>query len=206
MNRLSVLLSAVVLLPLVGLSTGCQSDCQTYCARQARYIDQCLPEFDEDWSDLNSEWSGRSDFVAECNSMIDDHIEADIEESCANAAEGADRRECEQLVRQSANDVCAEDFSKFQQSCTRYWSTEVDFLPGDFERPPYPQDDDDSAGDDDDDSAGDDDDDSAGDDDDDDSAGDDDDSAGDDDDSAGDDDDSAGDDDDSAGDDDDSAI
>ncbi|MCO4771657.1 MAG: hypothetical protein KDA24_16610, partial [Deltaproteobacteria bacterium] len=191
----------LALLPALAITSGCANDCDTFCSRQARYIDGCLPEFDSVWTDLNADWQNRGDFVATCNEQVDDAIADDIEATCANAVDADATRTCETTVRQGIYDSCSDDLNKFQQSCTDYWTGETEFLPGTFDPPPFPSDDDDSAGDDDD-SAGDDDD-SAGDDDD--SAGDDDDSAGDDDDYAGDDDDSAGDDDDSAGDDDDSA-
>ncbi len=198
--RVALLLALIPLLSLVG--SGCANDCDSFCARQGRFIDRCLPDYDQEWSDVNSEWSNKGDFVTACGTQVADRIAEDIDATCANAEEGADRNACESTVEQSVYDACSEDISKFEQSCTDFWRGETDFLPGVFDPPELPGDDDDSAGDDDD-SAGDDDD-SAGDDDD--SAGDDDDSAGDDDDSAGDDDDSAGDDDDdSAGDDDDSA-
>jgi len=199
--RILQIAMVLAFLPVLALSSGCANDCDTFCARQGRYIDRCLPEFDSTWTDLSADWGNRGDFVAACQQNVDDFIAEDTEATCANAEDAEAQRQCENLVRESVYDSCSDDLSKFQQSCTDYWQGETEFLPGTFDPPEFPSDDDDSAGDDDD-SAGDDDD-SAGDDDD--SAGDDDDSAGDDDDSAGDDDDSAGDDDDSAGDDDDSA-
>jgi hypothetical protein len=210
MNRLRLLL-VLACVPVLSVVSGCANDCDTFCARQGRYIDRCLPQFDSVWTDLNPDWQNRGDFVGACNEQVDDRIAEDTEATCANAADDASRRVCETTVREGIYDSCSDDLNKFQQSCTDYWRGEVDFLPEGFDPPPFPgDDDDDSAVGDDDDSAVGDDDDSAVGDDDDSAVGDDDDSAaGDDDDSAaGDDDDSAvGDDDDSAvGDDDDSAA
>ncbi len=203
MNNLRLIV-VLAFLPVLVLTSGCGNDCDTFCARQGRYIDRCLPQFDSVWSDLNAEWTNRGDFVSSCQQMVDDHIASDIELTCANAEDNDAQRVCESTVREGVFDSCSDDLNKFQQSCTDYWRSETDFLPGAFDPPPFPSDDDDSAAGDDDDSAvGDDDDSAAGDDDDSATTGDDDDSAatGDDDDSAttGDDDDSAttGDDDDS---------
>ena len=146
----------LALVPMLLLSAGCGNDCETFCRRQGTYIGRCLPQFDEQWTDLNADWTQKSDFVGACNDQIDDRIAADAEETCVNATEGADQRACEQTVRQSVLDACAEDVTKFEQSCDNYWRGEVDFTPGVFD-PPDLGDDDDSAGDDDD-SAGDDDD------------------------------------------------
>ena len=170
MNPLRVAL-LLALLPLLALAgSGCANDCDSFCSRQGRFIDRCLPQFEQSWSDVNADWANKGDFVAACGVMVDERITEDIDATCANAEEGADRNACESTVRQSIYDACAEDLNKFEQSCTDFWRDETDFLPGTFDPPPEPGDDDD---------------------DDDDSAGDDDDSAGDDDDSAGDDDDSA---------------
>ena len=181
------------------LTTGCGNDCNTYCKNQGNFIEGCLPQFDQAWSDLGEgEWEKKSDFIGFCQDEIENFIVSDIEEACSEASE-EDRTDCENTIRQGTVQVCGEHLNDFNLSCTDYWSSTTSFTPAPF-IPTAPEgDDDDSAGDDDD-SAGDDDD----------SAGDDDDSAGgDDDDSASgdDDDDSAsGDDDDSAsGDDDDSS-
>jgi len=201
-------LALLVCLSFVAVAaTGCGNDCRTYCRNQANFIDTCLPEFDQEWSDVGEgNWANQGQFVTGCAEQIDSHIVEEIEETCADAAD-EDVQDCENTVEQAVIQICGEHVNDFNLSCTNFWTSSTDFTPGEFV-PPEPEGDDDDAGDDDDsavddDDAGDDDD-SAGDDDD---ATDDDDASDDDDSAAGDDDDSAaGDDDDSAaGDDDDSA-
>ena len=183
------------------VTTGCNTDCDTYCRNQGNFIDGCLPQFDQAWADLGEgEWSKKSDFIGFCKDEIEAYILDDIEAACADAAD-EDRRDCENTIREGTVQVCGEHLNDFTLSCTDYWTNNNTFTPAPFvPMQPNGDDDDSAAGDDDDSAAGDDDDSAAGDDDDS-TAGDDDDSA------AGDDDDSAaGDDDDSAaGDDDDSA-
>jgi hypothetical protein len=185
------------------LTTGCGNDCDAYCRNQGNFIDGCLPQFDQAWSDLaDGNWEKKRDFIGFCQGEVEAFIVSDIEVVCEDAEE-ADRKDCENTIRQGTLQICGEHLNDFNLSCTDYWASTTNFTPALFIPVQPIGDDDDSAGDDDD-SAGDDDD-SAGDDDDD-SSGDDDDAADDDDSAGDDDDDSAGDDDDSAaGDDDDSA-
>ena len=188
MTHLRNLLALCLAFGFAFLTTGCGNDCDTYCRNQGNFIDDCLPQFDQAWSDLaDGDWAKKSEFIGFCADEIDAFILSDIEVACEDASD-ADRADCENTIRQGTVQICGEHLNDFTLSCTDYWSSTTNFTPTIFTPTPPTGDDDDSAGDDDD-SAGDDDD-SAGDDDDD-SAGDDDDSAGDDDDSAGDDDDSA---------------
>jgi len=192
MVHLRNLLALALVASFAFLTTGCGNDCNTYCRNQGNFIDGCLPQFDQAWSDLgDGDWEKKGDFIGFCQDEVEAYILSDIEEACADAAE-ADRTDCENTIREGTVQVCGEHLNDFNLSCTDYWSSTTNFTPAPFiPTPPTGDDDDDSAGDDDD-SAGDDDD-SAGDDDDDSAADDDDDSASDDDDdsSAGDDDDSA---------------
>ena len=194
-NRL--LLPFVLLASLVAFGSGCNDDCANYCADQGDWVQRCLEQFDQNWSDLAGGYANRADFVTQCTASTDAEYERDVEETCGGL-EGADRTNCETTVRESVNRFCEENAAGFLASCEAGWTEAIDFTPDTFD-PEEPGDDDDSAADDDDATADDDDDATA--DDDDDATADDDDATGDDDDSA------AGDDDDSAaGDDDDSAV
>ena len=119
MNRLTLILT-LVLLPLLGALSGCANDCDTFCARQGRYIDRCLPQFDSVWTDLNADWDNKGDFVATCKVQVSDQIDIDISETCANAADAEAERVCETTVREGIYDSCSDDLNRFQQSCTDY--------------------------------------------------------------------------------------
>jgi len=148
-------------------SSGCSNDCNVFCTNQSSFIDECLPQFGETWPDVGTgEWEDSDDFSAACNENIETWISDDIDETCASTEAGSDdEKACVDTVRQGTLRACGEHLNDFRVSCTDYWQSTLDFVPGAFDPVPV-GDDDDSAGDDDDDSAQGDDDDSAGDDDD----------------------------------------
>ena len=62
------------------VTTGCNTDCDTYCRNQGNFIDGCLPQFDQTWADLGEgEWSKKSDFIGFCKDEIEAYIVDDIE-------------------------------------------------------------------------------------------------------------------------------
>ncbi|MBN95165.1 MAG: hypothetical protein CL928_14025, partial [Deltaproteobacteria bacterium] len=163
----NILLAAFVTSTSI-LSAGCGDDCTVYCRNQANLIEQCLPQFEQGWSDVGEgDWDNRGQFVAGCVEQIDEYIDQDVEETC-DADNDETYQDCQRTVREAAVRSCGDHLNDFRRSCSDYWRGVLDFTPAAYDPEPLPDgDDDDSAGDDDD------------------SAGDDDDSAGDDDDSAG---------------------
>jgi hypothetical protein len=157
MTHLRNLLSLSLALGFAFSTAGCGDDCDTYCRNQGNFIDECLPQFDQTWSDLaDGDWAKKSDFIGVCGDQIEDFILSDIEIACEDASED-DRSDCENTIRQGTIQICGEHLNDFTLSCTDYWSSTTDFTPTPFTPTPPTGDDDDSAGDDDD-SAGDDDD------------------------------------------------
>jgi hypothetical protein len=152
MSRLTRLLLAA-LLPLVAAPfAGCSDDCDTYCRNQGRFMGECLPQFDENWSDLDADWSSKGDFVKACTEQIDTKTQEEIDAACANAGDD-ERKECEDTIRQASIRNCGDHVNDFNASCQAYWQGVVDFTPGAFDPPRREGDDDDSAPGDDDDSA-----------------------------------------------------
>ena len=84
------LILVLVFLPVLALTSGCGNDCDTFCARQGRYIDRCLPQFDSVWGDLNAEWTNRGDFVSSCQQMVDDHTKNNEELAALAKSKGVD--------------------------------------------------------------------------------------------------------------------
>ncbi len=173
-------LAASLCVLAVGLLTGCNDDCERYCGRQADFIEACLPEFGDSWSDVGDSYADEGEFEDACTEAIDTHSVAEVAEICGAQPEDDDVwKDCEATVLDGVQRTCSSTINLFSSSCTDYWRGTQQFIPEEFV-PERPTGDDDSASGDDDDSAtGDDDDDSAtGDDDDDSAAGDDDSSAG----------------------------
>jgi hypothetical protein len=142
--------AVLAVLALAVLAAGCDDDCDTFCSNQADHIEECLPQFEQEWTDVGAgEWASSGDFQAACVAQVDDELARQVEETCTDEATAGD---CEATLRQGVVGACTDYIDYFGQSCSDYWRSTTDFTPQAFdpERPAPGDDDDSAAGDDDD--------------------------------------------------------
>lgn len=130
-------LSIVTVVALGLLSIGCADTCKEMCRFAADYYDECLPQWNAEWSNLG-DYDSKADFRSACidsantgRSQVSDCCPAEDAETACEALGSDDMdtciddktSECENNTLLAIDRNCEDTKESFRQSCTDYWES-----------------------------------------------------------------------------------